>query len=91
MTPEFPLILIGLAAQLATGVGHLGLSAARMLGFDVNSQEFVGLFYQGTSLVGMVGRICLLVGIVLVTRQLESRLSFLADIVESRSPGGNRD
>ncbi len=91
VTPEFPLILIGLAAQLATGVGHLGLSVARMLGFDVNSREFIELFYQGTSLVGMAGRICLLAGIVLVCRQLESRLSFLTEIVESQPHPENRE
>jgi hypothetical protein len=92
LTPAFPLLLIGLLTQFATGLGQIGFTMARMLGFEVfNSHEFISVFYQGMSMVGLAGKFCLLVGVVLVIRQLESRLSFLTQIVENQSPNEDRD
>jgi hypothetical protein len=91
LTPAFPLLLIGLLTQFATGLGQVGITVAIMLGFEVfSSYEFLSVFNQGINVVGLAGRICLLVGVVLVIRRLESRLSFLTDIVESQSPPGDR-
>lgn len=85
LTPEFPLILIGLALEIATGAAQSGFSIARTMGFDLLGSQYFGLFFQGTAMIGLAGRVSLLVGLVLVFRQLDSRLSFLTQIVESGS------
>lgn len=86
LAPTFPLVLIGLGLQLISGLCHVGFSLVSTFGSMPDmASETIQIFFQLTGVVGMAGQVCMLTGLVLVMSNLDSRMGFLTDIVESSS------
>ena len=86
LTPAFPLILVGLAIQCVSSGCSAAFFVAQMIGVDISDHvQSISMFFSAVGIIGLAGKICLVVGLVLVFSALNDRLQFLTDIVESRA------